>query len=643
MNKIFNYCTMLILSVLTLVLGSCTEEFEYSTAKVEGEQVYFSNALPSTQNLSNTESSFAVQLNRVKTSDELTVNLTLSDASGIYSMPSSVTFAQGDSTATINISYDPSKLEYDVMHDLTIAIADANYTTPYGNSSYSFSAGMPSPYVSLGVGRFENNTLVKGYAEVEIKQNQLNPNEFRIMHPYDEIAEYLGTQGLTTYPDQYPEYLQVTIMQPGDELNGQSISESDLVYFDNVSTGVDIFDLGYPAEIWHPANFQGGDITHNKVTAYQENGLPGTIQLAPFYFIPSTSQGRDNSTVDGDIVITFPGYDPVDYSVNVSYLGAFVSADETSYAMGSVTMGADVDEVHVGVVEGSDANNAINQVLGGSVATTTLTESGEFRIQCNYSGECTLVAIAYADGVAQNYSTAAFSFALTPGEWTSIGTGLYTDHVFCLNLYDQNTGETAPPIQYPVEVQENIKTPGVYRLITPYAPDVYGYSGDFGYDSSNTYNIIINASDPDAVYITAQPMGFSDSSVGNMLIFSGGGAYIDAGNDFNDVKNAGYIKGKLTNGVITFEPKELMYSFDTYYAEGMAGYANETSSTSVLTLPSAVTSQMKARAAKLVKARKSMKLKNKTLRVQNLKYSGNFRFSLPKTFKLNSNTSYKRK
>lgn len=642
MNKIFNYCTMLLLSVLTLALGSCTEEFEYSAAKVEGAQVYFSNTLPSTQNLSNTESSFSIQLNRVMTSDELTVNLTLSDASGLYSIPSSVTFAQGDSTATIKVSYDPSKLEYEVMNDVTIAIADADYTTPYGNSSYSFRAGMPSPYVSLGLGKFENNYLISGYAEVEIMQNQLNPNEFRIMHPYDDIAEFLGTQGLITYPDQYPEYLQVTIMQPGDELNGQVINESDLVYFNGISTGVDIFNLGAPAEIWHPANFQNGDITHNKVTAYQENGLPGTIQLAPFYFIPSLSQGADKSTTDGDIIITFPGYNPVDYSVSVSYLGAFVSADETSYAMGNLTMGADVDEVHVGVVEGSDANNAVNQVLGGSVETTTLTESGEFRIPCNYSGDCTLVAIAYADGVAQNYSTAAFSFTLTPGEWTSIGTGLYTDHVFCLNLVDQN-GNPATPIEYSVEVQENTKTPGVYRLKTPYAPDVYGYSGDFGYDTSNTYNIIINASDPDAVYITAQPIGFSDSQLGNMLILSNGGAYIDAGYDFDVVKNEGYIKGKLTNGVITFEPKELMFSFDTYYAEGRIGYANETMATSVLKLPSAVTSQMKARAAKLAKSRKSMRLKNKTLRIGNLKGVGSFRFGLPKKFKLNSDTSYKRK
>ena len=151
---------MALLSVMALTLGSCTEEYEYSGAKAEGQQVYFSNALGSTVNLSNTESSYALTLNRIDTSEELTVNLTLSDESGIYSIPSSVTFAQGDSAVQFNLSYDPAKLVYDVFNSVTIAIADADYTTPYGNSSYTFSAGMPSPYVSLGMGTFADNLLV---------------------------------------------------------------------------------------------------------------------------------------------------------------------------------------------------------------------------------------------------------------------------------------------------------------------------------------------------------------------------------------------------------------------------------------------------------------------------------------------------
>lgn len=603
MNKIFSLFTMALLSVMALTLGSCTEEYEYSGAKAEGQQVYFSNALGSTVNLSNTESSYALTLNRIDTSSELTVNLTLSDESGIYSIPPSVTFAQGDSAVQFNLSYDPAKLEYDVFNSVTIAIADADYTTPYGNSSYSFSAGMPSPYVSIGVGRFADNYLVSGrYAEVEIMQNQNNPNEFRIMHPYDEIAEFLGSTdggGMPTYPDQYPEYLQVYVLQPGDQYpNGTAVTGEGMVYFDEASVGVDIFGLGYPAEIWHPSLLSvggvPGDVTHNLVTEWQDNGLPGQIQLAPFYIVPQTMQGNSQASNDDVVVITFPGFDPKDYTVEVSYLGAFSSADGDSYAMGNVTLGEDIEEAKVTVVEGNDANAALAQVISGAVETVTVTESGEVRVPCKYSGACTMVAIGYAEGEMQAYDAATFDFVLGPSQWTSIGTGLYTDYILCNFLTDQTTGEPAPAIEYPVTVQESNTTPGIYRLLSPYEPEVNPYGGYFDYDSSSSYNIIINASDPDAVYMQMQPTGISAGQNGEVYILSNGGYEIDLGGSFDDLKAKGMLKGSLKDGIITFDADELLFALT---GTGKIYYAAE-GATPILKLPSATSSQAIAKAAK---------------------------------------------
>lgn len=655
MNKIFNIFTIVFLSVMTLSLGSCTEEYEYSAAdKVEGQQVYFSNALGSTLNLSDTESNYALSLNRIDTSEELTVNLTLSDESGIYSIPSSVTFAQGDSAVQFNLSYDPAKLEYDVFNSVTIAIADADYTTPYGNSSYTFSAGMPSPYVSIGVGRFADNYLVGGYAEVEIMQNQNNPNEFRIMHPYDEIAEFLGSTdggGMPTYPDQYPEYLQVYVLQPGDQYpNGTAVTGEGMVYFDEASVGVDIFGLGYPAEIWHPSLLSvggvPGDVTHNLVTEWQDNGLPGQIQLAPFYIVPQTMQGNSQASNDDVVVITFPGFDPKDYTVEVSYLGAFSSADGDSYAMGNVTLGEDIEEAKVAVVEGNDVNTALAQILAGTVETTTITESGEVRIPCKYSGACTMIAIGYAEGEMQAYSAAAFDFTLGPSDWTTIGTGLYTDHIFCLNLVNSSTGEPAPPVQYPVQVQESNTTPGVYRILKPYAPDVYGYAGDFGYDTSKNYNIIINASDPDYVYISGQAIGISDQGDAMMICTVGGlnydllyPQYGEA--TFNLLKQKGIIKGTLKDGVISFPEGELLYSFASIYQDGMAGKANEIEATDVLVLPEAVTESIKARAMSR-KANGHFVRKGHNALKNNIGRTKKT-FAPMKTYQLNSNVKLNRK
>lgn len=648
MNKIHNLFTTLLLAVTALTLGSCTEEYEYTAATVEGEQVYFSNALASTQNISDTESSFNVSLNRIKTDGELTVNLTLDDASGIYSIPSSVSFADGEDEVSIPVSYDPTKLEYDVFNDVTIAIADVDYTTPYGNSSYSFSAGMPSPYVLLGTGRFEDNNVVSGYSEVEIYQNKNNPNEIRIMHPYDEIAEYLGSTGYQTYPELYPEYLQLRIMQNGETFpSGAAVTADDLVYFEQSYIGFALFSNSTNCtQILHPSLLSGLPVEYNRVLAWQEDGTPGQIQLAPYYMDHmegSSVYGTSMANLDGGIIITFPGYNPKDYSVSVSYLGAFSSADGESFAMGNVTLGADIEEAKVAVVEGNDVNAALSQIMSGAVETTTVTESGEVRIPCKYSGTCTMVAIGYAEGEMQAYNAATFEFTLGPSEWTSIGTGLYTDYILCTFLSDSETGAPAPAINYPVTVQESTTTPGVYRLLSPYDPEVNPYGSYFSYDASSSYNIIINASDPDAVYMQMQPTGITAGQLGDIYIMSYGGYEIDMGNSFADLKALGMIKGHLKDGVISFDGQELCYALT---GTGGMYYVSE-EETPFLTLPSAVSAQAKAKAAKAAKAygnRMTVKANPKLSASSSLKAK---RLAMPKmnakAFQLNKNVKLNRK
>ena len=137
--------------------------------------------------------------------------------------------------------------------------------------------------------------------------------------------------------------------------------------------------------------------------------------------------------------------------------------------------------------------------------------------------------------------------------------------------------------------------------------------GGYGYDESQDYNLIIDAHDPDAVYIQAQPIGidggWQDQAQtqpwGTITLFTIGGMNIDAGYPFDVVKEAGLIKGTLKNGVVTFEPKELIMGGTMM--EAGAGYylgADDITSTNpvflpttVLVLPDAVTAQAKAKAA----------------------------------------------
>ena len=270
--------------------------------------------------------------------------------------------------------------------------------------------------------------------------------------------------------------------------------------------------------------------------------------------------------------------------------------------MANVTLGEDVNEVRVGIVEGTNTALAYMAVRNGTVPTTTVSENGEVRIPCGYTGDCTWVAIAYAYNEENQLEECGRAFATTTiysnGSWVSLGEGLYTDYLVAPLFVEGEDEEGNPipfdPITYPVEVQENVAQPGVYRLMRPYAPDVFGYGGGFGYDETSNYNIIIDAHDPDAVYIPMQQTG-----VGIYALSFGEYAMQQYGLSFDQAKALGMINAKLENGVITFAAQELMLGIlDATTGTINLGIpeANYESPVDVLVLPSAVNAQSMAKA-----------------------------------------------
>lgn len=598
MNKIFNYCILSLLSVLTLTLGSCTEEYDYVKQKAKGQQVYFSNSLSSSVTITDNGAHFIVPINRIDTAEELTVNLTATDESGVLTIPSTVTFKAGESEANITIDYDPSQIEADTYYDVTLAVADADYTTPYGESSYAFSIVMWPPVTELGVAKFSDTYIGINQYSATLYQ-VTGTNRFRLSRPYDLLS---GTNG--------PDYLQFEILQPGDTYpNGVAVPEADMVYFDRTDLGYDIFGLGSTTWIFHPSTLMYEDgstppVTNNRVLAYQDNGLPGAVQLAPFYIEPNSMRGNDQTGNENIITITFPDYvyNPKDYTVSVTGLGSVIDSEDAGYAMANVTLGEDVNEVRVGIVEGTNTALAYMAVRNGTVPTTTVSENGEVRIPCGYTGDCTWVAIAYAYNEENQLEECGRAFATTTiysnGSWVSLGEGLYTDYLVAPLFVEGEDEEGNPipfdPITYPVEVQENVAQPGVYRLMRPYAPDVFGYGGGFGYDETSNYNIIIDAHDPDAVYMTLQQSG-----VGIYVCSYGGFVMRNYGLSFDQAKALGMINAKLENGVITFAAQELMLGIldaTTGTINLRIPEANYESPVDVLVLPSAVNAQSMAKA-----------------------------------------------
>ena len=152
LNKLF----LRLLGLTAMVMSSCSDNDDYQWATASGEQVYFSNELPASYEISFDASSFTIPVSRVNTSSSITVPVSIESDGNFFSAPSSVSFTAGESTANLTISYDPDSLVYDAYKNAKLTIGK-EYSTPYGNDTYSFKAGVASPYKSLGKGVYSDN------------------------------------------------------------------------------------------------------------------------------------------------------------------------------------------------------------------------------------------------------------------------------------------------------------------------------------------------------------------------------------------------------------------------------------------------------------------------------------------------------
>ena len=592
--KRYIYNVLLTVFALTAFTACSDSDSDYKWADVPtNAQVYFSNALPSQQNISKKTNSFTIPVNRVKTDDAITVGISLQSDDNFLSAPASVSFAAGQSTAELAISYDPEALVYDEFKSATLTISDASYTTPYGASEYTFKAGVLSPYASIGTGKLVEDYYWGYNCSVNIMQNQENPNVFRI---YGASAPVNGGSA--------SDYLEITVCKPGDTFRGVTVTQNDLVYFADYNTGY--HHSTYDADImwYHPSKFTASNPEefwlHNVVLAYQEDGTPGQIQLAPRYYMDGVG-GWNASQSDDVIVITFPGYAPKDYSAAFACTGVFTDLSGSVFAEGILELGADAQDVRAVVVSAdADADAVADAIVAGDLETTAVTAGNIYvPIGESLTGKLQVVVVVLdEEGAVKGVYASPFEYyGGGANPWQSLGIGLYTED-FIGSVFG------ADPVTYEVEIEEDSEHPGLYRMLSPY-DGKFPYNEDGDWDASSVYNIEVNAEDPEGVYIEQQATGV-DWGYGPISIISWGARYLGS-NSFEDVKAAGYL-GTLVDGVITLpvfdrETDDGIAHYQGLTVMGTSGYYGCTNGAFKLVLPEAVDSQARAKARSMAKAR----------------------------------------
>lgn len=408
MNKIFRYAKIAVAALVTVAMAACTSDYEYDTPEaLKGAQVYFSNTLPSKIEVNKESGNFDVTLSRQNTEGELTVPLMFTaDEGNIYTVPSTVTFADGEATAKIHITFNPDDLVYGNYVGGTISFDADNFSTPYGATSYQFKAGA-SAYedVEGGKGKFRDGLISALYGievleyDVQIQQDAHTPGIYRVVAPYAQKG-WSGSQPWYTAFDENESNTDMII----------DATDPDFVYIKGTfNTGVTLNSsdgvlsaISYVQYLLDKGNSL--DLIKSKMPE-----LFGTFKDGVFTF-PAKSillyfgSGGDlyYGNTDGMLRVAMPGVVLKDYNVGVEYLGRMTDTNDKDNAVFNLTFGADVTTVKYALVkEGEDLNKTASGIIDGSVEATEILEAGRVEVPFEESGNYYLVTVSYENGEAK--------------------------------------------------------------------------------------------------------------------------------------------------------------------------------------------------------------------------------------------------
>lgn len=554
----------------------CTDEVSYTPAeKFEGDNVYFETA-SSSVSLPENATEFEVEIQRYGSTGDLTVNLKNSvvDNEGssltdVFTVPSSVTFTGNEATAKIKVAVNFANIVADTPYEVNIAI-DSDNVTPYGATSHAVSV-IYSPWTAFK--RYGGND------DYSVVSFSMVGEEYSVATYYAESmirpeAKYIfGDAGRSDLNENNEAW---TSVNPGNAagtyINYEVTVDKNTNYVTLAPTYIETFNVNgigvVPSQITdaytyyqiNPAFF--GDMTAEQVKSLSTfNPETGVFEIFTIVYI---AQGALNNGYD---YIQLPGF--AHYEVEFKVAGNFVDASGTESIILSVFKSDDLYsyayEIYPGDLSEAEIAEKVTELQNDSEAVLYTQTTQTLNLQLPEYGLYTIVVVGYDQGGNKVYDS-SFSFEYktvqSASEWTPIGTCLYTDD-YIASMYKDLGGET-----WEVEVEENINTPGYYRLVNPYYSWLESMSAASIYMPGDYY-LYVNASDPDGVYIPESPLGFALDEDGMVIAYSYAAEFLAQGNSLEAIKQAGYC-GTMDNGIITFPTKTLLVGFENnsswYYA-----------------------------------------------------------------------------
>lgn len=421
----------------------------------------------------------------------------------------------------------------------------------------------------LGEGDFKEGLVLGLYGlqtaldlKAEFAKSKTTEGLYRVSNPYKAVADDYPAVFSYDATTAEPLYLQVV--------------SGDKFYLEGFNTGlVDLEDNAAISVVSQAANLIASNSLETVLSVvpeafgdfsmgYFDFGDPQfTLNGKTYYdYLLSIAGSYYRGNSYGVTKLVPPGVVVKDYSVAVDYDNC---ADGNKFGF-QFAFGSDVEKVKLMYFQGeypaSSDNLAFVAENGVEFAAAEAAKGISLDLSGNEDGIYTLFAVTLdADGALAK-GTYAWVYVIQDNDdqWKSFESkGEYTDDIVS-SIYNNHTA-----VAHEVEVQENIATPGFYRLVNPYA-EPYQFASENVGGCTHKHYIYINAVDPEKVYLLESPIGW-ELGDGAMVVSSL--AYMDIQNEADP--SAHY--GTLADGVITF-PQKALVAREMKYQEGAWYFAN---------------------------------------------------------------------
>lgn len=472
---------IIIPSLIALTLTACDpkDEPQYSPADTPAptQRVFFAKA-SETQIVTDDATSFDVYLYRPETASdaELTVQLLITDESGLFSFPKEVRFDAGKDMAPITVGYDPAAMQANHIYVTYIAVDEAN-ADEYGEATLELGInlealtewtlfGYDKENGRNGYGVWTLGSPFSGsFVNMRVFERHIptNPDEIQYavqinipaglegQFPEDEIDT-----SNTDYSD--PDWVNAIMMSSSDGGKTIDIPIQECVFSDGL--------IFAEASVLYPSSFDN--------SSYYD-GVSGTFFLNLMY---ADSEGAWNPAVNP---IALYGYaDTNEYSVTLTNLDQ-VAIDGKDYALIGVKLSEHVDEVRYTIVKGELTADEIAGVVKSISDPETseyeigsVTESRNIAVILPSTDTYTMVAVGlHTDntGTTEVKTSASLIFSYSTfnpyAGWTTVSSSaIYTD-----NLFEYIFG--APAMDLKVEIAKNDEFEGYYRITNPFVTSPY--------------------------------------------------------------------------------------------------------------------------------------------------------------------------